>query len=150
MNQKILSLALAASLLLNGFFIGGYWVAHRKAAELSSKTDRVEAIARRLNLTAEQKKIFQDLKKQARQIRKAHREQTRRLHHDLINRMVASSKQSEDTDRIVHDLATQQTLYQKKMVTLIQRFLAELTEEQKKNFLRISSGNKHLNALLSG
>jgi Spy/CpxP family protein refolding chaperone len=150
MNQKILSLALAASLLLNGFFIGGYWVAHRKAAELSSKTARVEAIARRLNLTAGQKKIFQDLKKRAGQIRKAHRKQTRQLHNDLINQLVAGSKQPENTDRIVHDMATQQTLYQKKIITLIQQFLAELTEEQKKIFLRISSGNKHLNALLSG
>jgi hypothetical protein len=153
MNQKIPALALAASLLLNGFFIGGYWFARQKTTELSSRTDRVAAVARRINLTNEQKKLFQNLKKKAGQIRKSHQQQTRALHHNLIRQLVSGPEPPEppdNTGQIITKMAILQTQYQKKIVVLIQRFLAELTDEQKKIFLRISSGNKQLNALLSG
>ncbi len=150
MNQKILPLTLAASLLLNGFFIGGYWFAQRKTAQLSSRKNRIEAVTRRLNLTTEQKKLFQKLKKQAWQIRKKHRKQARSLYHDLINQLAADTKRPGNTEPLVNEIATQQMRYQKKIIVLIQRFLDGLTDKQKKIFFKISSGNKQLNMLLSG
>ena len=150
MNQKIFSLALAASLLLNGFFIGGYWVARKNASRLATKTRRIEAVAHRLNLTPAQQTLFRKLKNRARQMRKDHRIQTKGMQQALIRQLAADTGPSAATDKLIDRLTVQQAQYLKEVSAIIRQFFAALDDPQRKQFRKLITGNKQLQALFSG
>ncbi len=60
-----------------------------------------------------------------------------------------SSKSGNFAD-IIHKMAVVREDYQIKTATIIQEFLKALDEKQKKRFFEHATGNKTLNALLSG
>lgn len=152
MNRKIPVLFLTASLLINGFFIGGYLYAGHRTATLSAPGERLAAVAKRLRLTAAQKELFRELKKEARLNRNRYRQKKKRLRNELWKLLVSESGPQEETDagieNTIHELAVLREQYQKETARLIRRFINGLDGEQRDLFVKISIDNKKVRALL--
>ena len=147
---NLLVVFLVLSLLLNGFFLGGYWIARLKATKISNSKQRISEIARLLDLTPEQKKKFLTLKKRAIGIRRPYLEQMARLRSQFWKKVVNNPDAKEDLEKIIHEMAVKREEYQRKIAGIICEFLQILDQKQKKKFLEISRKNRMLKALISG
>jgi len=147
---NLLVVFLVLSLLLNGFFLGGYWIARLKATKISNSKQRISEIARVLDLTTEQKKKFLTLKKRAIGIRRPYLEQMARLRSQFWKKVVNNPDAKEDMEKIIHEMAVKRQEYQRKIAGIICGFMQTLDQEQKKKFLEISRKNRMLKVLISG
>ena len=150
MRFSLLTALLVLSLLLNGFFLGGYWFARFKADKVSSSEQRIGEIVRQLDLTPEQKSRFRMLKSRAVNIRKPYLKRMARLRSRFWKMVAGNSGDDHDVDRIIHEMAVERENYQKAIAEIISEFLHGLSREQKRKFFEISNDNKALKALLSG
>ena len=150
MQRNLLGLILIMSLLLNGFFLGGYWFAHSKARRLSSEKQRIQAVVEQLGLKRDQGMRFQRLKSKAIAVRRPYLIHMARLRSRLWQALAQGQTSSQEASEIIHEMAIERERYQKKIAKIIQEFLSGLTDEQKKDFLEMVNENKRLSALLSG
>ncbi len=149
-RARITMLLLIASLVMNAGFVGGYFYVRQRAREMQRPAKRIEAIARRLQLDPQQRRLLERLKREARAIRVRYREQTdiqrRHLWHLLGNPAV----EPDAIDQSIQRMARSRMNYQKKIVGIIRRFVRSLKPEQRRRFVKILTGNRRLSALLLG
>ncbi len=150
MRFNLLIVLLVLSLLLNGFFLGGYWMARIKAAKVTSSAQRISEIARQLHLTPEQKRKFHELKSRAINIRRPYLRRMAKLRSRFWKKLISSSTDNHEIDKIIHEMAVEREDYQKGIAKIITEFLNVLNQDQKEKFFEISKDNKILKVLLSG
>ncbi len=150
MRFNLLIVLLVLSLLLNGFFLGGYWMARYKSERVTSSQGRIGEIAKLLNLTPEQRSTFQRLKSRAVSIRRQYLEKMERLRSKFWETVVRDPEDTNEIDKIIREMARVREDYQKAISRIITEFLRGLTAEQKRKFFEITRGNKVLRALVSG
>jgi Spy/CpxP family protein refolding chaperone len=150
MRLNLLTALLVLSLLLNGFFLGGYWFARFKADKVSSSEQRIGEIVRQLDLTPEQKSRFRMFKSRAINIRKSYLKRMAKLRSLFWKTVTSNSRGGQDIDRIIHEMAVERENYQKRIAGIISEFLHGLSREQKRKFFEISHDNRILKVLLSG
>jgi len=150
MRFNLLSVFLLLSVVLNGFFLGGYWFAHLKAERISQSKHRIEAIVRQLDLTQEQRVLFQRLKSRAVSTRKAYLKRMIESRSRLWKVLTSGSGDDEDVRRIIHEMAADREKYQIAIAGIVREFLSGLTVKQREKFLELSTGNKTLRVLISG
>ncbi len=150
MHRTVFSLLLAASLLVNGFFLAGYWFAGSRAGKLADRKHRIQAVVEQLDLTEGQKQLFRQLRAKAFTVRKPYMQRMRELKGMLWEEMVNGSAEHGRIEEIIHEMALEREKYQKEIAAIVQEFLRGLSPEQKKRFLELSQGKKVLSALISG
>ncbi len=150
MRLNFLIALLALSLLLNGFFLGGYWFAREKARKVKNSAERIGEIVRQLELTPEQKRKFRILKAEAVKTRRPYLKEMARLRSLFWKTVIKNPGDSQAMDRIIHQMAVERERYQQKIARIISEFLQGLNREQKRKFFEISNDSKVLKALLSG
>ncbi len=150
MRFNILIVLLTLSLLLNGFFLGGYWMARYKARKVEDNHGRITEIARILGLSQEQKSTFQLLKSRAINIRRSYLRKMEALRSRFWKTVVTDPKNTREMNKIIHEMSKEREDYQRAISQIIAEFLGKLTKEQRRKFLDITRGNKVLKALVSG
>ncbi len=150
MRFNILIVLLTLSLLLNGFFLGGYWMARYKAKKVEDNHGRISEIARILNLSPEQRSTFQLLKSRAVNIRRSYLKKMEGLRSRFWEKVVTDPKNTSEINKIIHEMSREREDYQRAISKIIAEFLGKLTKEQRRKFLEITRGNKALRALVSG
>ncbi len=150
MRFNLLIALLVLSVLLNGFFLGGYWLASFKAKEVSNAKQRIEEVVKQLDLTPEQREKFHELKSRAVGIRKPYLRRMARLRAMFWKTVTSSSANDEDIRKVIHEMAVERERYQRKIAAIIAEFFHVLNQDQKRKFLEISNNSKLLKALISG
>ncbi len=149
-KQNVLTALLVSSILLNGFFLGGYWYAHHRASGLKDGRQRIQAIVRQLDLDPSQKELFLRLKTKAVRLRRSYKKRMANLEARLWKCLLKEPKDMEEAEGIIHEMSSVREQYQKEIIRIIGMFIDSLNKEQRKKFSRITGDKRKLRALIAG
>ncbi|HEY0523797.1 MAG TPA: periplasmic heavy metal sensor [Stellaceae bacterium] len=145
MRRRLIWAALALSLALNVFFIGGaVWIRmhvphHPGGGPFAGvpPRERVEAVARDLSLDAAQRSAFDRFIRETRQETKQVREANQKLGDAAWEEMAKQQPDDDLLHRLFDEISANRREYQTGMTRSLQDFLGKLSPEQRRHFVEL-------------
>ncbi len=133
----LLWLALAISLVLNAFLVGTlvWWVS---ANRLLTPAERFQQIGRELNLSDDQRDAFQQFLIEMRRNGRQLHEKNEPLVQKIWGEMAKAQPDLALVDQLVDQATENRRAFQKSMSVAVSRFLADLSPEQRNQFVELT------------
>jgi uncharacterized membrane protein len=152
MRRRLVWVALALSLALNVFFIGGaVWtrmhVRHGPGGPPFGPPphERIEAVARDLSLDAAQRGAFERFIRETRQETKQVREANQKLGDAAWEEMAKPQPDEDLLRRLFDEISANRREYQTGMTRSLQDFLGTLSPEQRRHFVELARDRQNRN-----
>jgi uncharacterized membrane protein len=153
MRRRLVWAALALSLALNVFFIGGaVWirmhVPHGPGGSPFGPPphERIEAVARDLSLDAAQRGAFERFVRDTRQETRQVREANQKLGDAAWEEMVKLQPDQDLLRRLFDEVSANRREYQTGMTRALLDFLGTLSPEQRRQFIELARDRQNRNA----
>jgi uncharacterized membrane protein len=150
MRRRLVWVALALSLALNVFFVGGaVWVRMHVHHGLGGPPfgrpphERIEAIARDLSLDPAQRSAFDRFIRDARKETKQVREANEKLSDSAWDEMLKPQPDQDLLRRVFDEISTNRREYQTGMTATLLDFLGKLSPDQRRQFVDIARNRKN-------
>ncbi len=140
-RSRLLWLALIVSLVLNAFLVGTlvWWVS---ADRWLSPAQRFQQIGRQLNLSNDQRDAFQQFLIEMRRNGRRMREGNQPLLQRMWGEMGKPQPDLAALDQMIDQTTENRRAFQKSMAGALSRFLAELTPEQRAQFVELAKQHR--------
>jgi Spy/CpxP family protein refolding chaperone len=143
---RLLWLALALSLTLNVCFLGGLLWSRMTTEQMLTPAQRVQQVMQELNLSDDQRDAFRQFVIEARRRTR----QLRESNEPLVGRVWEELGKGQPDQAVIDKLVDQATenrhAYQKDMTTVLGRFLANLSPEQRAKFIELAKRRQYRTA----
>jgi len=143
-RSRWLTVALCLSLLLNVFFIGGaFWARMHMPHMPMPPAQRIEEVARQLELTPDQRTAFDHFIRVLRMRTRHLREMNEALFADSWSEYLKAQPDMSVIERSIDESGKNRRAYQLEISQAMRTFLATLNDEQRARFVEQARDLKH-------